>query len=82
MSDDTSALRKAEKTKTTTQTTQQTPEITFIHTPKGRILISSDRNFLEFSELMNGIIKKRETLELRNNYMIIIIQKGLRKWHY
>jgi len=44
------SLRKAEKTKTTMQTTQQTPEIAFIHTPKGRILISSDRNFLKYKK--------------------------------
>jgi hypothetical protein len=79
---DTSALHKAHKNHDDANATQQTPEIAFIHTPKGRILTSSDHNFLEFSELMNGIIKKRETLEFRNNYMIIIIQKGLRKWHY
>ena len=58
MPDDTSALRKAEKTKTTTQ---QTPEIAFIHTPKGRILISSDRNFLKSQKHMNPSIKERET---------------------
>jgi hypothetical protein len=58
MPDDTSALRKAEKTKRDLAT-QQTPEIAFIHTPKGRILISLERNFLEFSELMNNIIKKK-----------------------
>lgn len=57
MPDDTSALRKAEKHKNTTQTTQQTPEIASIHTPlQGRILVSSDRNFLKFPEQMNSTI--------------------------
>ena len=40
----------------------QTPEIAFIHTPlQGRILISSDRNFLKSQKHMNPSIKERET---------------------